>query len=126
MWEYACRAGTTTPSWTGETITADQANFMFHHGEATTEVGSFQANPFGVFDMHGNVWEWCSDHWHVNFDGAPTNGLAWLDSSDPKDFVVRGGSWPDPAAALRSAMRIKVLRDLRSKVLGFRCAHFPD
>ena len=89
-WEYACRAGTTTPFHFGETITTDLANYNgnFTYGQGpkgvyrsqTREVGSFGvANNFGLYDMHGNVWEWCQDNRHSNYEGAPTDGSAWLD-----------------------------------------------
>ena len=86
-WEYACRAGTTTPFSCGETITTDLANYcgehtfraepkgVYRHG--TTDVGSFPPNAFGLYDMHGNVWEWCADAWHDDYTGAPVNGDAW-------------------------------------------------
>ena len=88
-WEYACRAGTTTPFHFGETITTDLANYNgnYTYGsgpkgvyrEETTPVGSFSPNAFGLSDMHGNVWEWCEDNWHNNYEGAPTDGSAWLE-----------------------------------------------
>ncbi|MFM7326286.1 MAG: formylglycine-generating enzyme family protein, partial [Nodosilinea sp.] len=88
-WEYACRAGTPTPFHFGETITTDLANYngnnTYNQGpkgiyrEETTEVGSFAPNPFGLYDMHGNVWEWCQDHWHDNYaEDPPRDGSAWL------------------------------------------------
>ena len=92
-WEYACRAGTTTPFHFGETMTSDLANYRAtetygagvkgtYRGE-TTVVGSFEAaNAFGLYDMHGNVWEWCLDDWHDNYEGAPTDGSAWLYKKD--------------------------------------------
>jgi formylglycine-generating enzyme required for sulfatase activity len=91
-WEYACRAGTTTPFSFGETLIPDLANYngnyTYQDGpkgeyrEQTTEVGTFPANEFGLCDLHGNVWEWCLDHWHGNYEGAPIDGSAWLTEDD--------------------------------------------
>jgi formylglycine-generating enzyme required for sulfatase activity len=102
-WEYACRAGTTTPFHFGPTITTELANYNgnetygsgpegLRRGE-TTEVGSFPPNAFGLHDMHGNVWEWCQDVWHGNYEGAPTDGSAWIEGGDQERRVLRGGSW---------------------------------
>jgi len=114
-WEYACRAGTKTPFHFGETITPELANydgkFPYHlepkgiHRGQTTHIMSFQfANAFGLFDMHGNVWEWCQDHWHESYDNSPTHGEAWLDHENSKR-VMRGGSWVNEAFLCRSAFR---------------------
>jgi formylglycine-generating enzyme required for sulfatase activity len=116
-WEYACRAGTTTPFHFGETITTDLANYNgkstygdgvegINRGE-TTEVGSFGvANNFGLYDMHGNVWEWCQDSWHSNYKGAPTDGSAWLDNEESSNRkLLRGGSWYNTPENCRSAYR---------------------
>ena len=116
-WEYACRAGTTTPFHFGETITTDLANYNgkstygdgvegINRGE-TTEVGSFGvANNFGLYDMHGNVWEWCQDSWHSNYKGAPTDGSAWLDNEESSNRkLLRGGSWGNDPGNCRSAYR---------------------
>ena len=91
-WEYACRAGTTTKYSFGDTITENQANF-YRMGKENRlmPVGQFPPNDFGLYDMHGNVWEWCQDNWHSNYDGAPTDGSAWLGNSEY--HVLRGGSW---------------------------------
>jgi formylglycine-generating enzyme required for sulfatase activity len=76
QWEYACRAGTTTPFNTGESLSHDQANFGGEVGE-TTPVRKYAPNAWGLYDMHGNVWEWCQDSWHASYEGAPTDGSAW-------------------------------------------------
>ncbi|MEO1148610.1 MAG: SUMF1/EgtB/PvdO family nonheme iron enzyme [Cyanobacteria bacterium J06638_22] len=127
-WEYACRAGAATPFHFGETITDRVANFdaTLTYGDApegeyrqeTTDVGSFPANGFGLYDMHGNVWEWCADDWHENYEGAPTDGSAWLSSGSEK--MVRGGSWDDFPYGCRSANRYRYARDFQYNYLGFR------
>ncbi|NJN07462.1 MAG: SUMF1/EgtB/PvdO family nonheme iron enzyme [Richelia sp. RM1_1_1] len=120
-WEYACRAGTTTPFHFGETITSELANYNasnIYDGEPkgkylqnTTSVGQFPPNAFGLYDMHGNVWEWCLDNWHDNYEGAPEDGSAWFDSEDDNlsqkqgRVVLRGGSWVDLPEYCRSASR---------------------
>ncbi|MFM6869920.1 MAG: formylglycine-generating enzyme family protein [Dolichospermum sp.] len=113
-WEYACRAETTTPFHFGETITTELANYdgNYTYGDGlkgvdrqqTTGVGSFPSNPFGLYDMHGNVWEWCEDTWHDNYKNAPTDGTAWADLSDNRK-VLRGGSWYLHPVSCRSASR---------------------
>ncbi|HCK84693.1 MAG TPA: hypothetical protein DHW63_09315 [Hyphomonadaceae bacterium] len=100
-WEYACRAGTATAFSTGDTIGPDEARFS---SNATAPVGSFPPNAFGLHDMHGNVDEWCEDHWHDDYNDAPTDGSAWIDGSGSK-HVFRGGSWLSRAEFLRSAVR---------------------
>jgi len=116
-WEYACRAGTTTPFHFGETITTDLANYNgnYTYGggikgiyrEKTTEVGSFGvANNFGLYDMHGNVWEWCQDRWYSSYKGAPIDGSAWLDTQECTiERLLRGGSWYFDPVHCRSAYR---------------------
>jgi len=114
-WEYACRAGTTTPFHFGETLTSELANYRATdtygsgpkggYRQETTPVGQFPANDFGLYDMHGNVWEWCQDHWHENYDGAPTDGSAWIEGGSASDRVLRGGSWYDNPWYCRSAYR---------------------
>ena len=154
-WEYACRAGTTTPFHFGETITTDlvnydgnytygdgveedrrettdlanyDGNYAYGDGvegvyrEETTEVGSFGvANNFGLYDMHGNVYEWCQDNWHSNYKGAPTDGSAWLSSKeDSNRRLLRGGSWHDIPEDCRSASRTYDLLDYLNNKIGFR------
>jgi len=131
-WEYACRAGTTTPFYFGETITGELANYnasKTYAGEAkgeyrgeTTPVGQFPPNAFGLYDMHGNVWEWCADTWHDNYDGAPRDGSAWLENGNDNRSPLRGGSWSYIPDVCRSAFRYlsPFRRDLRFNVVGFR------
>jgi formylglycine-generating enzyme required for sulfatase activity len=102
-WEYACRGGTTTPFQFGETITPEIANYGNKH-QGTTPVGNFSANAFGLYDMHGNVWEWCADTWHDNYQGAPDTGSAW--SSSDGRLMRRGGSWSNNPSDCRSAVRL--------------------
>ncbi|HBW32963.1 formylglycine-generating enzyme family protein [Anabaena sp. FACHB-709] len=137
-WEYACRAGTTTPFYFGKTITGDLANYdatsnylnepKGQYKERTNPVGQFPPNAFGLYDMHGNVWEWCLDDWHNNYKGAPTDGSAWLDNNDnlyqkQGSAVLRGGSWDDLPEGCRSASRLSLNRAVRDLILysfGFR------
>jgi formylglycine-generating enzyme required for sulfatase activity len=139
-WEYACRAGTTTPFHYGETITTDLANYRgtddknlewsgsYGRGpkgiyrEKTTSVDTFSHNAFGLYDMHGNVWEWCEDHWHNNYQGAPTDGSAWIDPNADKNArrVIRGGSWGNDPRFCRSASRDGYTPDYRRYDIGFR------
>jgi formylglycine-generating enzyme required for sulfatase activity/phage replication-related protein YjqB (UPF0714/DUF867 family) len=134
-WEYACRAGTTTPFHFGETLTADLANYnatrIYGAGPKgeyrlqTIDVGSFPANAFGLCDMHGNVLEWCQDHWHTNYKGAPTDGSAWLTEDEQAHRVRRGGSWLSFPKDCRSAYRDWLGSDSRSGHLGFRVCCSP-
>ncbi|MEG4106055.1 bifunctional serine/threonine-protein kinase/formylglycine-generating enzyme family protein [Microcoleus sp. S13_C5] len=130
-WEYASRAGTTTPFYFGDTITPDLVNYdgNYPYGAApkglyrkqTTDVGSFPPNPFGLYDMHGNVWEWCSDKWHGNYNGAPTDGSSWETGTD-NNRVLRGAAWNCNTVYCRSAYRGRNWAVHRSRHLGFRVA----
>ncbi|MBP5973822.1 formylglycine-generating enzyme family protein [Brasilonema sp. CT11] len=130
-WEYAARAGTTTPFYFGETITTGLANYKGtetyasepkgQYRQQTTNVGSFPPNTFGLYDMHGNVWEWCQDDWHDTYQDAPTNGSAWLtDGGTNVRKLLRGGSWNNSPWHCRSANRDRDLPDVRYFPLGFR------
>ena len=113
-WEYACRGGTTTPFHFGETITTELANYNGTDTYASepkskyfpqiTDVGSFPPNAFGLYDMHGNVWEWCQEDWHDDYIDAPKNGSVWTSRSG-NTKVQRGGSWLDDPENCRSAYR---------------------
>jgi formylglycine-generating enzyme required for sulfatase activity len=130
QWEYACRAGTTTPFYFGETITGNLANYnasyTYAHEssgtyrEQTTSVGNFPPNAFGLYDMHGNVCEWCADTWHDNYNGTPTDGSAWIDKIS-NTYVLRGGSWSYVPDNCRSAFRYRNARDYIGNLYGFRC-----
>lgn len=121
QWEYACRAGTTTAFYFGEKLPADLVN---HHeatevGE-TTPVDKFPPNPWGLHDMYGNVWEWCEDDWHIDYEGAPTDGSAWLSPSPSRLRVARGGAWASSSVQCRSANRCYFSHSFRDDDLGFR------
>jgi eukaryotic-like serine/threonine-protein kinase len=132
QWEYACRAGTQTAFYFGETITADVVN---HNGdfpyagapigenrERATPVGSFPPNRFGLYDMHGNVWEWCLDEYRSSYHHAPIDGSAWMtsDASSDSKRVMRGGAWDYVARGCRSAVRGSLAPGSRMAGCGFR------
>jgi formylglycine-generating enzyme required for sulfatase activity len=129
-WEYACRAGTKTPFSFGDNITTDLVNYdgtypyksapKGKYREQTTDVGTFPPNAFGLYDMHGNVWEWCEDDWHENYIDAPTDGSAWNSQSGSNTKLLRGGSWYYVAGDCRSANRFRDSRDYRDCYCGFR------
>ena len=132
QWEYACRAGTTTPFSFGTNITPEQVNYDGNYPyaggkkgmyrEQTVPVASLSPNPWGLYEMHGNVWEWCQDHWHGNYQGAPTDGSAWVGAEAGALRVLRGGSWYGHARAVRAADRRAYDPAYRYAYLGFRCA----
>jgi formylglycine-generating enzyme required for sulfatase activity len=138
-WEYACRAGTTTPFHFGETITTNLANYDGTDGpdgkwsgsygqgpkgeyrQETTPVDHFEgANNYGLCDMHGNVLEWYQDHWHSSYADAPTDGSAWLSDDENARRILRGGSWDSYPRHCRSADRFPDGPDARSSFVGFR------
>ncbi|MGF1489098.1 MAG: SUMF1/EgtB/PvdO family nonheme iron enzyme, partial [Prochloraceae cyanobacterium] len=130
QWEYACRADTTTPFHFGETISTELANYRDNETygepikgecrEQTTPVGYFKvANNFGLYDMHGNVFEWCEDDWYKNYDSAPNDGTAWISAKGNKK-VVRSSSWFAVPSFCRSAFRDGINPGYRSPLLGFR------
>lgn len=117
-WEYACRAGTKGDYY------ADKVNeigwSVENSGNQTHAVGGKQPNAFGLYDMSGNVSEWCQDVYHDNYFGAPTNGSAWVSGEESQKRVIRGGGWFDRAVYLRSAARFKDSSDYREYGIGFR------
>ncbi|MEM1170907.1 MAG: SUMF1/EgtB/PvdO family nonheme iron enzyme [Cyanobacteria bacterium P01_H01_bin.35] len=139
QWEYACRAGTTTPFYFGETITSELVNYNGKYTyadapkgkfrEQTTDVGSFPPNAFGLYDMHGNVWEWCQDLWRDNYEDAPTDGSPWESEVETKKGVLRaknkkgvlrGGCWSYYPWYCRIASRYFNYPDIRCNEWGFR------
>ncbi len=131
-WEYACRAKTTTPFFCGETITTELANYNGEYtygiekeGEyrhKTTKVGSFSPNRFGLYDLHGNVAEWCEDTWHDNYQEAPSNGDSWVEEDNSVERVLRGGSWLHLPGSCRSSQRLSSTENSKSDAFGFRIA----
>jgi formylglycine-generating enzyme required for sulfatase activity len=131
-WEYACRAGTTTPYHFGETITPEivnyDGNYIYANApkgiyrEQTIEVGSFPLNAFGLYDMHGNVWEWCADPWHGSYTDSPTDGRVWKMSNENGSRILRGGSWDNDPGVCRAAIRIRGRRGYFYYGWGFRLA----
>jgi formylglycine-generating enzyme required for sulfatase activity len=138
QWEYACRAESTTPFHFGGILTPDLANFngTFPYGNdikgtfraQTTDVTSFPANDWGLQDMHGNVWEWCEDHWHGNYDFAPEDDQPWLIPAAGPDEgrLLRGGSWDFKPSNCRSASRAQNRPDFVAVGIGFRVCCLPQ
>jgi formylglycine-generating enzyme required for sulfatase activity len=136
QWEYACRAGTETPFSFGANVTPEQVNYNGEYPYAgaakgkyrgeTVPVGSLPANPWGLYEIHGNVNEWVQDAWHDSYVGAPTDGSAWESEEPGAARVFRGGSWYGNARYCRSASRIRRHPDDRNDNLGFRCARVQE
>jgi formylglycine-generating enzyme required for sulfatase activity len=138
QWEYACRAGSTTPFHFGATLTPDLANYNGNdvygtgtkgtYRKQTTEVASFPGNGWGLHDLHGNVREWCADHWHDSYNFAPGDDQPWLIPAAAADErrLLRGGSWNYSPAGCRSACRYGSRPDLRNNYIGFRVCCLPQ
>jgi formylglycine-generating enzyme required for sulfatase activity len=124
-WEYAARAASNDPYSFGnnESELDHYAWFKDNSGNKTHPVGQKQANPFGLLDMYGNVGEWVEDTFHADYQGAPTDGAAWVTDGDKWRRMVRGGSWSDSPESLRSASRNAGTGDGRTyDHVGFRVA----
>ena len=130
-WEFAARAGALTPFAFGTTITPEIANYNgnYPYGNAAKGVyrektllvgGLGVANAWGLYDLHGNVWEWCQDVWHDSYQGAPTDGSAWLSGGDPRRRVLRGGSWDYDGRYCRAAVRYRYDPGERNYYVGLR------
>ena len=119
QWEYACRAGTETAYHFGPQITPELANYDQEIGQ-TTAVKQYPPNRWGLYDMHGNVWEWCQDYWHGDYQGAPMDGSAWVRGGNVNRRVIRGGSWVDLPGYCRAAYRLSGSPDYRNDFIGFR------
>lgn len=129
-WEYAARGGTTTSRWWGNEIGSNNANCngcgSAYDDHVLADVDSFKPNPFGLYGVLGNAWEWTQDCWHPSYVGAPTDGRAWM-SGDCSKHVIRGGSWDNVPVFIRSAARSGASADLGgeydySSLAGFRVA----
>jgi formylglycine-generating enzyme required for sulfatase activity len=131
-WEYVCRAGTTTPFWWGSSITTEQANYNGNfvypgggergkHRKQTVPVDWYKPNPFGLYQTHGNIWEWVEDCWNRSYDGAPTDGSAWTHGDGPYR-ILRGGSWFIGPRSLRAAIRLRAAPYHRDCGFGIRVA----
>ena len=125
-WEYAARAGARTRYSWGDGLGTGNADCDGCGSpwdlKQPAPVGSFRPNAWGLYDMHGNVWEWVEDSWHETYDGAPRDGSAWLAGGDPSFRVVRGGSWRNDSELVRAAVRVRRHINVRFDTLGFRVA----
>ncbi len=119
-WEYACRAGTNTPFHFGDDLVPNLSNYNGTQGQ-TMDVGNLSyANAFGLYDMHGNVLEWCSDYWHESYNRAPDDGSAWTEGGCSSERVQRGGSWLSESNYCRSAFRFSNEQNFKDQTVGFR------
>ena len=121
-WEYVARAGTRTPYFFGSRLTTQHANYGSPIGGRTSPVGSYRANRFGLYDVHGNVHEWVADCWHDDYHGAPDDGSSWQSEWQCSHRVVRGGAWSTYPQGLRSADRFSKHAAQRYADVGFRVA----
>jgi formylglycine-generating enzyme required for sulfatase activity len=122
QWEYACRAGSTGKYCFGDDVSklGNYAWYNENSGSKTHPVGGKLANSWGLHDMHGNVWEWCEDVWHENYNGAPSDGSAWLTGGEQNRRALRGGSWFNDGFVCRSANRVSNNAVVRNSDNGFR------
>lgn len=128
QWEYACRAGTSTHFYNGNSEKdLDRAGwYVYNSGGDIHPVGEKEPNAFGLYDMHGNIWEWVEDDWHHNYIGAPEDGRAWVDQPRGPYRVARGGDWSSFDRDCRASYREQFDPDSQIENLGFRLVLFPD
>ena len=122
-WEYVARAGSTTAYSFGDEI-AKLDDYGWHTGNAAGNdppVGAKKPNGWGLYDMHGYLWEWCSDAWHANYEGAPTDGTSWQQGGVGDKRVLRSGSWKDQPDRLTSSYRLGMSAKTRDDAVGLRC-----
>ncbi len=122
-WEYTARAGTTTTYSFGDEV-AKLDDYAWHTGNASGNdppVGAKEPNAWGLYDMHGYLWEWCADHWHDSYDRAPADGAAWTSDDADAKRVLRSGSWKDTADRLTSSYRLGAPAKTRDDAVGLRC-----
>lgn len=120
-WEYACKAGTQTKYYFGDDDSelGDYAWYRVNSSDETHHIGQKKPNPWGLYDMHGNILEWVQDKWHDNYDESPSDSSAW-DDKDSCEYVLRGGSWRSSASLCRSACRDRSGDGVDVSILGFR------
>lgn len=126
-WEYACRADTKTAYYFGDLISTDLCCYSPISRDrdreySTAPVGKYKPNDFGLYDMHGNVWEWCLDNWHRDYNEAPLNHQPWFNEKNQGARIVRGGAWNEPDIQCRSSSRDRRNADIICSNIGFRVA----
>ena len=122
-WEYCARAGSKTLYSFGDNVQLLDEH-AWHTGNAAGNdppVGAKKPNAWGLYDIHGYLWEWCQDPWHKNYDSAPADGTTWNEAGDASQRVLRGGSWKDKAEMLTSSFRLGRPTDTRDDAIGLRC-----